>query len=158
MPVVHIGLGSNLGDRRKHIASALIELSKLGPLRSSGLFETAPVELPSSNWFLNGAVELATALGPFELLEFLQSVELACGRTERADRARTLDLDILFYGTLVMTARRLVLPHPRLHQRTFVLLPLIELTPDLRHPVIGLTIAELTAQLPQTGIHRCADA
>jgi 2-amino-4-hydroxy-6-hydroxymethyldihydropteridine diphosphokinase len=116
--------------------------------RVSTVIETAPVGGPPQGKFLNGVVEIETTLGPRELLRELQGIEDALGRV-RAERwgPRTIDLDILLYGDEVVTEADLMVPHPLMHERAFVLLPLAEIAPRARHPVLRKSIAELLTQL-----------
>lgn len=157
MPRVFIGLGSNLGDRRGHLLAArdqLAQLPRTGLIAFSDIYETAPVGPVEQGAFLNAAAELDTQLPPAELLEHLQRVEASRGRPPRHLRQhwgpRQLDLDILFYGGDRITLDQLTIPHPRLHERWFVLKPLHDLAPDFTHPALKKTIAELLAALPPT--------
>lgn len=144
-----IGLGSNLGDRRRHLREALRELRALGRLRAvSPLFETEPVGLREQPAFLNGVALLETGLEPRDLLEELLAIEARHGRARREkDGPRTLDLDLLFYGLEVIREAGLEVPHPRMHGRRFVLEPLASVAPGWRHPVLGMTAAELLSRL-----------
>ncbi len=151
-PSVFIGLGSNLGDREAAIAQALRRLDARGfvvRLRSSDWL-TEPVGGPPQGWFLNVVVGGETALGPGELLETCLAIERELGRLRSVrDGPRTIDLDILAYGALQIERKELVVPHPRLHERRFVLAPFAEIAPAFVHPVLGKTIAELLAACPQ---------
>jgi len=144
-----VALGSNLGDRRNHLREALRELRALGRLRAvSPLFETEPVGLREQPPFLNAVALLETGLAARALLEALLSIEARRGRVRRErDGPRTLDLDLLFYGTEVMREAGLEVPHPRMHERRFVLEPLVAVAPGWRHPVLGRTAQELLARL-----------
>ena len=137
-----VALGSNLGDRRGHLAAGLagLEAAGLTPVAVSSVWETEPVEAPGSGWFWNMVAKLSTGLGPFEVLERLLRVERGAGR-ERTVRngPRTLDLDLLLLGQLVVRDPRLELPHPRMWQRRFVLEPLAEIEPELINPATGRT-------------------
>jgi 2-amino-4-hydroxy-6-hydroxymethyldihydropteridine diphosphokinase len=144
-----IGIGSNLGDRRTTIESALRALDDVAAIdvvAHSALIETAPVGGPEQGLFLNGAATLRTSLSPHELLSELHCVERAHGR-ERPDAVRcgprTLDLDLLLYGELVLAEADLELPHPRLHERTFVLEPLAEIAGEWVHPSLGISVVAL---------------
>lgn len=147
-----IALGSNVGDRRAHLERALVGLARTPStrlLRSSRWIETAPVGGPAGQGpYLNGVAELETELGPRELLERLQSLERDAGRLRTVEGApRTLDLDLLLHGETRVDEPDLVLPHPRMEQRTFVLGPLAELAPDLVLPRSGRTVAERLREL-----------
>jgi 2-amino-4-hydroxy-6-hydroxymethyldihydropteridine diphosphokinase len=148
----YIGLGSNVGDRRATVRRALDLLEQRGGVHVtavSQLIETAPTGGPvQQNNYVNGVAEIETALEPTELLHALAEIETFCGRnraTEERWGPRTCDLDILLMGDLVMRMPELIIPHPRMHVRLFVLRPLAELAPQAVHPVLGKTIAELLA-------------
>lgn len=148
-----LGLGSNLGDRVGYLQQALAQLRGvpgIAVLRTSSLVETRPVGGPSGQAnFLNGAALIETTLGPAELLAALQGIERNLGR-ERVERfgPRTIDLDLLFYDSEVIESPDLTVPHPRLHQRRFVLAPAAEIAPELIHPTVGATLAQLLDKLP----------
>lgn len=144
-----VAFGSNLGERRECLESAIACLDTVPGvevLRVSSFLETAPVGGPPQGAFLNGALLLETTLEPEVLLARLHEIERAHGR-ERPDPIRngprTLDLDLLLMGELVLSSEHLELPHPRMHERLFVLDPLVEIAPELGHPVLHRTIAEL---------------
>ena len=143
----YVGAGSNLGDREAHLDGALARLRERCPVRSSPIYETVPAgPIVGQPPFLNAVfeMELAEDLGPRSLLDELLALERAAGRERKMPQGpRTLDLDLLFYGDQILEAEGLVLPHPRLHQRAFVLVPLVDLNPDLHHPVMGRTVREL---------------
>lgn len=137
---VFVGLGANLGDPRATLARALKELAELPQTRRvavSPLYRSAPMDAQGPD-FINAVVELSTTLTPRELLLALQSIEQAHGRERPYHHApRTLDLDLLLYGQRIIRDPDLVVPHPRLHERAFVLRPLADLAPDLVHPALG---------------------
>lgn len=147
-----VALGSNSGDREANLRAAMARLRSLDPrVTASRVYETAPVDCPDgSGAFLNAAAILNWDGSPHALLDALRSVEAALGRPALRDRnaPRTIDLDILFAGTLVCADERLELPHPRLHLRRFVLAPLCDLRPDLVLPGFTVSVAALLAGLP----------
>lgn len=154
-----IGLGANLpspaGSPAHTLEAAIAELAATGiVLARSSLYRTAPLEVQEQPPFLNAAALLETALDPETLLEFLLSTERTYGRNRERDQPkgpRTLDLDLLLMDDLVLQSPTLTLPHPAMAVRRFVLAPLVEIAPHLRHPVLDKTIAELLADLPTTG-------
>ena len=153
----YVAIGANLGDRLTTLRAAVDALAKAENLSVhaiSPLYETAPVGGPEDQpSYLNAVIQAETELSAHDLLDFLLSVERENNRTRDVRWGpRTLDLDILFYGDLVTADSRLEVPHPRLHQRRFVLQPLADLAPELTHPVLGKTVAELLAGLPDDDI------
>ena len=150
MPRVAIALGSNLGDRRAHVAWAVGRLRRLlVNFRVSHVIETAAVDVPDEQPpYLNAAVAGDTELSAAALLEELSRLEAARGRSRPSFRAsRTLDLDLILHGDTVVDTRDLAVPHPRFRQRAFVLEPLSEIAPDMIDPVSGLTVGELLGKL-----------
>jgi 2-amino-4-hydroxy-6-hydroxymethyldihydropteridine diphosphokinase len=150
-PPVFLGLGSNLGDREAAIDEALRQLAERGfeTLRRSSLWLTEPVGGPPQGWFLNAAAGGRTALSPDALLAACLEVERALGRVRTVRNGpRTIDVDLLFYGEQRIERPGLVVPHPRLHERRFVLAPLAEIAPRLLHPALGSTIEELLLRCP----------
>jgi len=150
----YVGTGSNLGDRAGNLLLALCGMTEAGLRlrRLSSVYETEPAGvLEEQPAFLNMVVELGGPLpGPVELLRLLLDIELSLGRRRPRPLApRTLDLDLLLYGGEFVETETLTLPHPRLHQRRFVLAPLAELIPDARHPALDTTFARLLAATPE---------
>jgi len=148
----YVSIGTNLGDRDAYLALALRRLAELPRtelVAVSPVFETDPVGPPPQGPFLNAAVRLRTQLAPRVLLAALLAIEQEAGRARGAARnaARTLDLDLLLHGGLVLDEPGLALPHPRLAERPFVLEPLAALAPALVHPTLGVPIAELAARV-----------
>lgn len=142
---VFIGLGSNLGDRVANLREAVRRLGAvLAVERVSNLYVAAPLGYVRHDAFINAVVQGATAVKPMELLRDLQQIERAMGRRIGVEYGpRPIDLDILLFGSMQMETLELTLPHPRLAQRAFVLKPLAELAPDLMHPVMYYTMAQL---------------
>ncbi|MFP5213774.1 MAG: 2-amino-4-hydroxy-6-hydroxymethyldihydropteridine diphosphokinase [Acidobacteriota bacterium] len=149
MEQVLIGFGSNMGDSVR-ICREAVEMFRRHPLievlRVSSLYRTKPVGFIDQPWFINGAIACETKLEPEELLDVTLGIERDFGRVREIHWGpRTLDLDILLFGSRLMDLPRLTLPHPRLHERLFVLAPLSEIAPEHVHPSLGLTVRELLA-------------
>ncbi len=153
---VLVALGSNLGDRAGHLLGALAALSRLAgfELRAlSPVYETDPVGPPGQGPYLNAVLAGRSTLEPEALLAALLEIEHGHGRTRgRRWEPRTLDLDLLDYGGLVLERPGLTLPHPRLHERPFVLVPLADVAPGWRHPLLGESAATLLARLGRAGV------
>ena len=141
-----VGLGSNIGRRASNLARArrLLEGKGLRILRASSVYETEPVDYADQPWFLNQVLEVRSEIDPAGLLALVKSVEAGMKRAPTVPKGpRVIDIDILLAGDLVIETPDLVIPHPRLHMRNFVLAPLREIAPRLRHPVLGRSVAEM---------------
>lgn len=145
MTLAYLGLGSNIGDKKAHLKDALTSLAALGTIRKrSRFYSTEPVGFKDQDWFLNCAIEIDTILDPQDLLTSIKSIEQRLGRRKtRRNGPRLIDIDILFYDDQTIDTPTLTVPHPRLQDRLFVLLPLMDLNPHLRHPVLKKTIQDL---------------
>lgn len=159
----YIAFGSNLGDRRRYLGRArelLAETPGLIVSAASSLYETTPVGgPPGQDPYLNAVVRVETTLLPRTLLERCHAIEGQLGRQREIPwGARTIDLDLLLYGAACIAEPELVVPHPRLHQRSFVLAPLCELAPELVHPTLATRLADLPAATPNGGAILFRDA
>ena len=141
-----LSLGSNLGDRAHNLEQALsfLKKEKIKILKSSSLYETQPVDYLQQPEFYNQVIEVETGLKPLDLLDLIKNIEAKMGRKVKAWKGpRIIDIDILLAEDFVLSTARLTIPHPRLHQRNFVLIPLAEISPDSSHPLLKKTIKEL---------------
>ena len=150
MPIVYLSLGSNIGDKAAQITQALDRLAKVFTVkRVSPIYLTEPVGLKDQDWFLNCVAEVETEKDPEKLLSSLQSIEKKMGKTKtKVNGPRTIDIDILFYDEQIVNRKNLVIPHPKLHTRLFVLRPMMDLNPGFLHPALKKTIQELYAEQP----------
>jgi 2-amino-4-hydroxy-6-hydroxymethyldihydropteridine diphosphokinase len=151
MATIYLSLGSNKGDRAQYFTRAMEALGACGVsvTRKSSLYETEPVETSSKSWFLNLVIEAETDLLPPQLMHTLLDIERALGRRRRVPRGpRFIDIDILFYEDRLVSSEQLEIPHPRMAERRFVLVPFAEIAPEARHPVFKKTIAKLLEETP----------
>jgi len=148
--IVYLSLGSNLGDRSANLRTALEKLEDFGTVAAvSSFYETEPVELAAQPWFLNCAAKLDTEEMPRQLIAGILSIEKGMGRQRtQKNGPRIIDIDILLFGTSVIDIPSLTVPHPKLHERRFVLEPLVEIAPEVRHPVFKRTMRQLRDALP----------
>ncbi len=146
---IYLALGSNLGDRMGNLASAVEHLSqKVNIKKVSTVYETEPVYYKEQPLYLNAVLSTVTELEPSDLLRFVKSIESDLGRQPSFRNApRTIDIDILFYGDQVAETAELIIPHPRIAERAFVLVPLAEIAPGLVHPVLQKRVSELLAMV-----------
>lgn len=160
MAVAYLGLGANLGDRAATLRRALTLLAEsLTVQRVSSLYETEPVG-PEQPLFLNATCQIETGLSPRELLALSKEIEQKVGRSPQAERwgPREIDIDILLYANDVIEAPGLTIPHPRMLERAFVLIPLAEIAPDLTYPGRAETIGELAAAIGDEGVRKVAES
>ena len=157
---IYLGLGSNLGDRRSFLDSAISALvPALRVSRLSPIYETDPWGYSDQDDFLNMVVEAETDLGPKQLLVFLKGIEVKLGRQPRfRNGPREIDIDILIYDDQILNEAGLRIPHPRMQERAFMLVPLTDLAPGLSIPGLDKTVAELLSNLDTSGIRKLTDA
>lgn len=157
MKTAYLGLGSNIGDREQTLKQALAKLAApdLRVGRLSSVYETEPVGFTAQRWFLNMVAEIETELFPMQLLSRVAKIEQALGRARTVKNGpRTLDIDILLYGRAVVRTAKLEIPHPRMAERRFVLAPLAELVPELRHPVTHQSVRAMLDAAPGVGVRK----
>ena len=152
----YISVGSNLGEKLENCRRGAEALTSGGEVRITGrsrIYATEPVDFTEQDWFINCVIRVETRLGPFELLDRLQAIQREVGRTAVKVRfgPRVLDLDLLLYDRLILDDPRLIVPHPRMHRRRFVLKPMCDIDPDMVHPLMGKAVRALLAELDEGG-------
>lgn len=152
MAIAYLGLGTNIGNKRGNLLTAAALLAeRVGDvLALSTIYETEPWGFESENAFLNAVIVLQTSLTSLELLDATRLIEIELGRIEKSDGSyhdRTIDIDLLMVDDIILRTDRLTLPHPLMHERLFVMEPLAEVVPEVKHPVLGKTMRELLSEL-----------
>jgi 2-amino-4-hydroxy-6-hydroxymethyldihydropteridine diphosphokinase len=148
--LAYLSLGSNVGDRAANLNDAISRLAALGTVNAvSSFYETEPVEVTAQPWFLNCVVALDTEKMPKQLLAGILDIEQRMGRRRVQKKGpRTIDIDILLFGNSIVDTAALTIPHPSMHERRFVLEPMAEIAPEVRHPVFKRTVREMRDALP----------
>ena len=147
---VYLSLGSNVGDRQANLEQAISELATIGTVvKRSSLYETEPMEITDQPWFLNCAVELETELMPKQFIAAVLDVERSIGRKRTKKKGpRSIDIDVILFGKSIVEMKGLTVPHPAMHLRRFVLEPMVEIAPEVRHPVFKRSMREMRDALP----------
>lgn len=151
MEGIYLGLGSNIGDRKKHISQTINKIeSKIGPcLQQSGLYKTAAWGKTNQSYFINQVIEIHTEWAPIDILDGILAIEKQLGRIRKEKWGeRIIDIDLLFYGSDIVELPRLLVPHPFIAERRFVLAPMHEIAPDFIHPIFERSISDLLAACP----------
>jgi len=153
MAIVYLSLGSNLGDRLGYLQQSTSILSAhkdINIVATSSFYETEPWQMGAENWFVNAVVQITTTLSPEALLEETQRIEVQLGRIKNSSEKyadRTIDIDLLFYNDLIMHTGELTIPHPLMHKRAFMLVPMLEIAQDFIHPLFKKSISDLYDEL-----------
>jgi 2-amino-4-hydroxy-6-hydroxymethyldihydropteridine diphosphokinase len=147
---VYLSLGSNVGEKQANLEQAISQLEKIGKVtKRSAFYETEPMEITDQPWFLNCAVELETELMPKQFIAAVLNIEREMGRKRTKKKGpRTIDIDVLLFGKSIIEMKGLTVPHPAMHLRRFVLEPMVEIAPEVRHPVFKRSMRELRDALP----------
>lgn len=155
---IYLGLGSNEGDRIQNLHNAVNELERTGEIilsKLSSIFDTEPVGFKNQKRFLNAVIEIQTKLAPYDLLKLIKGIEKRLGRKETfKDGPRIIDIDILSYNNKIVKSEILSIPHPELHLRKFVLIPLSEIASDYIHPINKLSVWQMLKQCPDYQVKR----
>lgn len=151
MHTIFLALGTNLGDKKAYITNALISLEKkIDIIKIAPICETLPVGFSEQDNFYNTALQATTYLSPNELLKFIKEVEKKLGRQKRfVNGPREIDIDIIFYDNKIIKNTKLSIPHPRMHERDFVLKPIADIAPKTIHPIFNKTVQQLLRELPE---------
>jgi 2-amino-4-hydroxy-6-hydroxymethyldihydropteridine diphosphokinase len=154
--IAYIAVGSNMGEKKQNCLDGLDRFAETGRieiLAVSEFYKTEPVDYVDQDWFVNAVAKVSTTLDPLDLLKVLMDAEITLGRRRDTVRfgPRVIDLDIIFYDQRVIDSPRLVVPHPRMHKRRFVLAPICDIEPELLHPVLNVTVKELLENLDVSG-------
>ncbi len=153
MKTAYIGVGSNLGDKINNCLEAVVRIDEISGCRvtaQSDFYRTQPVGVKGQDWYVNGVIVLSAEISAQDLLKGLLAIEVDMGRErKRKWDSRIIDLDILLFGEEVISEKGLQVPHPLMHSRRFVLVPMVSLAPDLVHPVLGKSMAELLVDSPE---------
>lgn len=151
--IAYLSLGSNLGDRAANLQEAIRHLDSLGRVTAkSSFYETEPMEITDQPWFLNAAVAFETNMEPHQLLDSVLSIERSMGRHRLIPKGpRVIDIDILFFDDQIQNSAALTVPHPALSHRRFVLEPLAEIAPDVKHPILKQSVNEMLDLLRSSG-------
>lgn len=153
MEEIYLGLGSNIGDRKKHIVQTINKIeTQIGPcIRQSGLYKTAAWGKTNQSYFINQVIQISTSKAPIEILDGILDIEMQLGRVRKEKWGeRTIDIDLLFYGSEIVELARLLVPHPFIAERRFVLVPMHEIAPDFIHPIFERSIGDLLEDCPDT--------
>ena len=155
MKTVYIGIGSNLGDKQHNCIKAVEMIGQMPGCKLTGRSDwylAKPVGVNGQDWYVNGIISISTRMSAQDLLDRLMAIEADIGRVRRRRwESRVIDLDILLFGEEIIDEKNLKIPHPLMHLRKFVLVPMVQLEPDLIHPSLGGTMAELLRKMPKDG-------
>ena len=155
METAYIGIGSNLGEPERNCREAVRRIGEIPDcdiIRLSGLYRTEPVGVEDQDWYVNCVVSVMTGLSPRDLMERLLDIEADMGRVREGQwEPRVIDLDLLLFGRDIVHDRDLTIPHPLMHERRFVMAPMVDLAPDLEHPSLGKTMVELLREISEHG-------